>query len=263
MKKIAIMTWFHYNNFGTALQVSALTEIINKLGFQAEVIDYIPDNAVVTLADYKKRTFFSDKLIKKLKIRRNEPVLDEERKNAFNKFLNNHIIMTNKCKTSSDLFQLNNMYNAFVCGSDQIWAPSVFNPKYFLDFVEDSNKMIAYAPSIGLNKIEDKHINNRMRDCIERFNNLSIREDQGKQLIKQLCGKDAKVVLDPTLLLSSEEWDLMSIPTGQNAPYILCYFLGYNKENWKHVEKLSKKTNIPLKLIPVFSQDARRGHDVI
>lgn len=102
-----------------------------------------------------------------------------------------------------------------------------------------------------------------MKECIERFKYLSIREEQGRKIINELCGKDAKVVLDPTLLLSSDEWNNIAVTTNQKSPYILCYFLGNNKETWNHVEKLSAKINIPIKIIPIFTKDYKRGHDVV
>lgn len=263
MRKVALMTWFHYHNFGTSLQVTASTYVIRKLGYQADVVNYIPHGKLVTLKGYKDISYYMQKIIKKIKNRKIRLVFDEDKEQAFIDFLNRNINLTNECKTDSDLFLLNEKYDSFVCGSDQIWAPSLFNSKYFLDFVEDTNKMIAYAPSIGLSKIEDKYVKGRMKECIDRYKYLSIREEQGKQLIKELCGKQAKVVLDPTLLLTSKEWDTMAVPTNQKSPYILCYFLGNNKESWQHVEKLSKKTNIPLKIIPVFSNDLERSYDVV
>lgn len=262
MKKVAIMTWSHYQNYGTSLQVTASTYTIQKLGYDVDVINYIPHGRLVTAVDYSDISYYTRKLASKIKNVSNKPYNDEVKKNSFNEFISKHIKLTKEYKTDSDLFQLNNQYDSFVCGSDQIWAPSIYNSKYFLDFVEDTDKIVAYAPSIGLSKIEDKYVRNRMKENINRFKHLSIREEQGKELIKELCGKEATVVLDPSLLLSSEEWNKMAVPTNQKAPYILCYFLGNNKESWKHVEKLSKKINIPLKIIPVFSRDFNRGHDV-
>ena len=215
------------------------------------------------VCNYKDITFYTNKLNEKIKSVNNRRVPDSERELAFNKFLDAQIELTGECKTSSDLFQLNDKYEAFICGSDQIWAPSLFNSKYFLDFVEDPNKIIAYAPSIGLSNIEDVYVKNCMKKSIERFQHLSIREKQGQKLIQQLCNKEAQVVLDPTLLLSSEEWDNMAVSTKQKSPYILCYFLGNNKDTWKNVRQISKATKIPLKIIPVFKKDYKRDGDVV
>ena len=262
MKKVALMTWSQYYNFGTSLQVTASTFTMKKLGYQVDVVNYIPHAKLVTLKDYKNINYYTGKMKKKIKNRKNKSIIDQDREKAFVNFLDKNISLTEKCKTDSDLFLLNEKYDAFVCGSDQIWAPSIFNAKYFLSFVDKPQKMVAYAPSIGLSKIEDPYIKNRMTENISRFEHLSVREAQGAKLIKEICNKEAKVVLDPTLLLTASEWDTMAIPENENNPYILCYFLGTNKDNWSHAYELSKKTNIPLKIIPVFSPDYERGHDV-
>lgn len=110
-------------------------------------------------------------------------------------------------KTYSELNDLNMEYDAFVCGSDQIWSPLCYDSKYFLDFVENTDKMIAYAPSIGSTKIDDSIIREKMFQHISRFKHLAVREQQGAELIKKLTGHDAKVVLDPTLLMDAAEWD--------------------------------------------------------
>lgn len=262
MKKVALMTWSQYHNFGTSLQVTATTYIMIGLGYQVDVVNYIPHAKLVTLPNYKNPNYYLNKIYNKIKARKNKSIFDEAREQAFIQFLNEHITLTEECKTASDLFLLNEKYDTFVCGSDQIWAPSIYNGKYFLDFVEKPQKMVAYAPSIGLSKIEDPYVKNRMKENISRFTHLSVREEQGAKLIKEICNKEAKVVLDPTLLLTSNEWDTMAIPIGEKQEYILCYFLGTNKDNWNHVYELSKRTNIPLKIIPVFEPDYERGHDI-
>lgn len=263
MKKVALMTWFHYLNYGTSLQVTASIYTIKKLGYQVDVVNYIPHAKLVTLKNYKDFNLYLGIIKKKIKNGKNKSIIDQDRKKAFEKFLDKNISLTEECKTDSDLFLLNEKYDAFVCGSDQIWAPSIFNEKYFLSFVENPKKMIAYAPSIGLSIIEDPYVKKRIAENIGRFEQLSVREVQGAKLIKEICNKNAKVVLDPTLLLTAGEWDTMAIGNNESNPYILCYFLGTNKDNWSHVYKLSKKTNIPLKIIPVFSSDYERGNDVV
>jgi len=258
------MTWYHYPNFGTALQVTALSYIIAKMGYQPRVIQYIPYGELLTRGVYKKPAFYIKKIISAIEYR--NLIKDEGRKMAFRTFLSEHIKFTRPCRTASELFALNSEFDAFVCGSDQIWAPTFFNSKYFLDFVQQPSKLVSYAPSIGLSVIEDMYVRNRMKEYISRFNHLSIREEQGQSLIRELCGKEAVVVLDPTLLLKPDEWDCMvsnQIEPSSCIPYILCYFLGANKLSWKKVRILSKKTGLPVKVIPVFNQDLRRGYQVI
>lgn len=263
MKKVGIMTWWHYCNLGTVLQVTATSRTVNKLGYEANVIKYFPHGKVITLnKDYKSLNRYIKKLEKKINRRKIKQFKDIDREKAFEKYLNKHITLTKLCETDSHLYDLNNYIDAFICGSDQIWAPSCFNSKYFLDFVEDTNKMIAYAPSIGLFKIEDHYVRERMKECISRFKHLGIREEQGQKLIKDLCNKEAKVVLDPTLLLGQEEWNEIASKEIKDSNYILCYFLGNNTKSWNHIRLLSKKTGLKVKVIPVFEEDLTRGFEI-
>src|SRR5690554_4442311 len=142
MKKVALMTWSHYHNFGTSLQVTASTYTIKKLGYKVDVINYMPHGKLVTLGDYKNISYYKEKLVKRIKNRRNKLAIDNDREKAFESFLKGNISLTEECKTDSDLFLLNKKYDAFVCGSDQIWAPTLFNAKYFLNFVQNTEKMV-------------------------------------------------------------------------------------------------------------------------
>lgn len=262
MKNIGVMTWFSYHNYGSALQVTALNKKIRELGYNPEVINYIPHGKVRSLSSdiYSE---YVKKIKIKLKNKGKREYKGELREEKFNKFLNDNLILTDMCRTSSELFELNDKFDAFVCGSDQIWAPTCFNPKYFLDFVLDNRKKISYAPSIGLTKIEDIYVKNRMKENISSFDNLSIREEQGKKLIKDICGKEAKVVLDPTLLLKKEDWKQLESNIYKEEKYILCYFLGNNKNSWESVNKIAKKSGLKVKVIPVFEDDFKREYDVI
>lgn len=266
MKKVAIMTWYNYTNFGTVFQAVALFNTVLKLGYYPMIIHYIPHQKLVTRKGiYKRLNFYGkmlEEMINKYIINQNL-IKDEKRDRAFESFLNRYVKLTVPCKTDSELFRLNEEFDAFICGSDQIWAPTLFNSKYFLDFVQDENKMISYAPSIGLPVIEDKYVRHLMKQYIGRFKHLSVREEQGKYLIQELCGKEAIVVLDPTLLLTTNEWNNMTSYKIESDPYILCYFLGTNSQSWRHINILSKKTGLSVKIIPIFNRDFKRGYEAV
>ena len=74
--------------------------------------------------------------------------------------------------------ELNNIYNGFVCGSDQIWGPRWFDSHYFLDFVADSKRKIAYAPSIGVTELSSFQAAWSMKKLISKIKYLSVREKQ-------------------------------------------------------------------------------------
>ena len=202
-QKVAIMTWYTYQNYGSALQASALYHVIQRMGYEPDFIDYTPKGNV---RDSVHSTF-SERLIKRIKAKLDPVYVSAERSVRFENYMKTRTTCSAKCNSYPELHDLNNRYNAFICGSDQVWAPNCYDSKYFLDFVDDTEKMIAYAPSIGLPDVENDTVRSRMADHIARFKHLSIREQQGADLIKRMTGQTAKVTLDPTLLLESSEWD--------------------------------------------------------
>lgn len=258
MKKIGIMTWYHYENYGTILQASALYRIIIKLGYQPELIQYMPKGNLVENTPVNI-LYIAKKAINKFHNLKNRSFFSLKKSELFQKYLSEMITETVPYNTFSELRDLNSTYDAFVCGSDQIWSPLCFDEKYFLSFVSDKTKMIAYAPSIGTSKIENRTIKNQMKMLISRFDFLSVREKQGAQLIGSLCNKQANIVLDPTLLLTKTEWEeylqLSKIEKGKRIPgnYIICYFLGdYSKDIRKIMKCISKILKMPAYVIPIF-----------
>ncbi len=253
--EIAIMTWHTYENYGTALQASALFKVIQSMGYAPALVDYLPKGSIpktIKAEQVLKEVVTTVK--KKLNHAFSSNYSSEERSKLFIDYWENRVAYTTKCASYPELHDLNSTYSAFVCGSDQIWSPLCYDSKYFLDFVENPGKMVAYAPSLGSSQIDNPYVREQMKRAISRFEKLSVREEQGADIIKELTGKTAKVVLDPTLLLTSEQWD--SYAETQNTlklkqdQYILCYFLGQDKKYLKYVERLSKKLDVPYYVIP-------------
>ena len=262
MKKVAIMTWWHYSNYGTALQVTALYHVVTKMGYKVDVIDYIPHGRVVKQENLKALIKF---IYEKICLAINLPYQNDELKIRFEEYRDEYLTFTPKCKTESDLFLLNDSYEAFVCGSDQIWAPTVFEPKYFLNFVKNNKRKIAYAPSIGVNEFEDEEIMQETQRLINGFDFISVREKQGQDILKNIFNKDTVLVLDPTLLYDKHQWqELLKIKkSAKKEKYILCYFLGHNESHWSCVKEIAAKLNLPVKIIPTHKKDLKRKGTVI
>ena len=247
MKKIGIVTVYRNINYGSKLQSYALQKILYDLGFECEnlKIDFSENdqlkkiNPLSKISLYLKnpaKIFYRRK--KLLRIKKFEEYLQENIKES--------IYTTNEVKKL--ILNNDSPYSYYICGSDQIWAPNQFNKDYFLNFVSDSDLKIAYAPSIGLPTIPKELIND-YRKLISDIGHLSIREKDGAEIIKRITGKDIPVVFDPTLLLTKQEWLEHSIDNNQKN-YILCYFLGENKEHRKWVEKLKKQTGYKILVLP-------------
>ena len=254
MKKIGLMTWFNYQNFGTALQCTALDYVIRNMGYSTEIINYTRTHRYV---GKKNGSFVAIMkiIIDKIKISVFlKPYYNKEREKLFKEYIDSLLIKTEKCSTSSELRQLNKYFDAFVCGSDQIWSPLCFDENYFLSFVNSGSRMVSYAPSFGVTSILDKEIKLKISRLLVKFKNLSVREKAGAEIVEDLIGKYAEVVLDPTLLLNSKDWDsfIGSCDKKINREYIICYYLGDYRRYVNLEKKLSEYLGLPVYVIPTY-----------
>jgi len=268
VKKIAIMTWYQHMNYGTALQATALQKVIKNMGYEVEGINYISHIGHTRKTKLEKilSIYFMKRKLKQIFRQWKYKYSNNDRTDAFVKFYEKYITMSDSAQTSSELYALNNRYDAFVTGSDQIWTPLCFDSKYYLDFVDNPNKMIAYAPSFGVDKIDNKFAQKEIIRLLSRFSSISVRETQGAKIISELIKeKKAEVVLDPTLLLSSTEWEEFRIKrnNSNSEKYILCYFLGEDEKKWRHVKRIAKHLNLTVKVIPVHPKDYYREFTIL
>lgn len=260
--KLGILTWYHYRNYGTALQAAALSAALRKLGHQPEVIDYHSPGYFTTLPEYSLSRF-ARKLSNKFhrsRPSRNPRLFGEEKDLKFEAFLNRYLRFSQRCHTLADLERLNTSFDAFLCGSDQIWSPLVFHPRYFLDFVREPQRKIAYAPSIGTEEIRDRYVRPEMARLLADFGSLSVREESGRRIIQELTGRNAAVVVDPTQLLTQTDWiEAFGLrQDGGGKPYLLVYFLGNQAECWAAAASTAEALGLELRIIPVFTSDLDR-----
>jgi hypothetical protein len=169
---------------------------------------------------------------------------------------------------SGNLKELNNRYDIFISGSDQIWFPNkeIFNSFYYLEFTDESKLRIAYAPSIGVSLYPDEY-KLRVKPLLERFNYLSTREKIGSELLGSFCKRKIESVLDPTLLMTRDEWENIidhavknkEIDEVKDDKYILCYFLGNNPWYWRSVKKIQKKLKCKTVNLPMNWQSMNKA----
>lgn len=229
MKKIGIVT-IQSMNYGNRLQNYALQEVLKKYG------------DCYTL--YKNK----DRIGLKADIRILAHIIrSKTRSDYFSKF--NKYIQYDKKTTSSDC-EISNQYDYFVAGSDQIWNPLFkFNDDIeFLSFANDDQK-IAYAASIGLSELPTEYVD-LYEARLKGFKAISMREEAGTRIVKDIIGKtDIVTVLDPTLLLEKEQWDKISKMSKYqpDKPYVFKYILGIdNHEVDLEIEKMAKSKNLEI-----------------
>lgn len=252
MKKIGIITLNGYFNYGNRLQNYALQEVLKSFNYDVETI----------WVENKVRTKKSKSTREKLKMIVKDPKailrriyrlfyldnLNNQREQIFKDFSNKYIKETTT-KISEDYLPNDflNQYEYFVTGSDQVWNPFFTNasPLYFLTFAP-KEKRIAYSPSFGISELPAECVND-FSTWIDNMAYLSVREDAGADIIYDLTGRNAKVLADPTLLLSKENWLSIAKPVS-NKPkedYLLTYFLGAVPDTTKaQIKKYAQKYNL-------------------
>ena len=133
--------------------------------------------------------------------------------------------------------------DAVVVGSDQLWRPSNIVGCYFtLEFVPDNIKKIAFSTSFGVPEIP-KQLHKHAKNYLSRIEHISVREDSGADIVKAESGREAKVVCDPTMMLTSEDWmHIQQEKPIADGKYILMYLMGDNPEQREFVKKLKEKS---------------------
>lgn len=137
--------------------------------------------------------------------------------------------------TTKDYHDVVKDADMFITGSDQIWNPFCggYNPMMFLEFVNDGTKCISYSSSISQPSIHPL-VEQRMKKALSKFKHIAVREQRSVELLKALLGRnDVKLVVDPTYLLSAEEWtkfgDKAELEFQLPEKYIFCYFVGWKR----------------------------------
>lgn len=249
--KIGIVTFVKCDNYGAELQAYALQWKLNQLGYDAELIDLqkiekdLASNASSILPAIKNRfkvygwkaPFEIEKLVvdvlqRKLAAKKNESNAEEKHK-LFLDFFDKFIRHSNRYYTIEEIRQATDLpYDVYIAGSDQIWN-YMHNDNldvYFLEFAKKFGaRRISYAASISAASIPVKY-QDEYRKLLKNIQYLSVRELHGAKLIKELAGRDVEVVLDPTLLITSEEWlnNVAKNPLSGDK-YVLVYTLSGSK----------------------------------
>lgn len=227
--KIGIVTITELDNFGNRLQNYALQRVLMDLGLDVETI---PNYIVFKYR--KSKRWRLNQLKKGIRNKDCSVISPLIRQIRFEKFDKKHFAFSNNYSDINHISKcLNEEYDYFIAGSDQIWNPYfTFNLDFnFLTFC-DKHKRLAYAASFGVDEIPEEKVC-VYREYINGIDQMSVREYSGKKIVKLISGKDVPVLVDPTILLDREQWKTLSKKPKwiRNAQkYILLYYLGKTEE---------------------------------
>lgn len=273
--RIAIITQFG-DNYGNKLQNYALQTLLESMGYKVETIivkDGIkfhhPESKKDSLLKYRPK-YISQVISSRFKNKHpyknqrdgirasikfgktdNPKKLNYSRSEGFKRFAKQRLHISENVLIPGGRYTDN--YDAYICGSDQIWNPSYSSTgaAYFLQFAP-KYKRIAFAPSFGVSKIADE-LKPLYKKWLDGIPYLSVREEKGAQIINELTGRSVPVLPDPTLCLSGEQWEFVEKKPAftDEQPYILTYFLGNETNKYRRfIEAYSKHAGA--KIINLF-----------
>lgn len=224
---VAILNFWNIRNMGGAIQAWALQHVIQFLGYSNALINYCPPPT---------RTDFYGSFVER--------------------FAKKNLIYTEIADSFPALNNCNEYFDTFVLGSDCIWGNwwteemsreiSLF---YYGSFISSNKKIISYAPSFGNNSFcRSETMTGLIKYYLDKMDHISVRENSGVNILKDTFGIDAVQVLDPTLLLNSNEYDeLIKNSDFHEKGYIFNYSIGIRDDDTAYQEIMHKTA----------------GHDVI
>ncbi len=250
MKRIGIVTVHGYNNYGNRLQNYAVQKIVKNLGF--EVVTLKTQTALITKKPTILQSLYNNRknLLNKIKsklIARKYKALSSLRLEKFKKFTEKHIKETPSYITNnSDKTHLDDEYDFFITGSDQVWNPVLKGTDIeFLQFVSPK-KRVAFSASIGTSFIPEGR-KAYYQKALSEIPSISVREYEAKGLVETLTKRnDIEVIVDPTMLLSKNEWlKLCEHSLKKPKKYILVYFLGQQSTKYRSfIQKIAKDNHL-------------------
>lgn len=246
--RIGLITIHNANNYGAVLQTFALVNVLSTYG-KVEVINY--DNRHISRDSDLIRFYPS---IHGLLGTGKDIFRIIPRRKAIGKFLEfrNRYINTTQLYSKRKLQQNKlDKFDIYISGSDQIWNPACVSRKkvldsiYFCDFTSSEKKKISYASSLGSYSFSSSE-KEQLKIYLKDFTHISVREKEAQLFLNDLLSLNVEHVLDPTLLLSKQEWlDSFKIKENDSAEkYILLYSVPRSKLLAKTVDYISKKLNL-------------------
>ena len=264
MKKIALVSSFHVFNYGAVLQSLATLKFLQACNFYVECIKYKKDKSIrqilrslplLMIFDVRQMKF--DSIKQKIyarffsgKLRKNIDVRDKK----FKKFIEEYFVQSTPICGYHKLKEVGSKYEIAIVGSDQVWHPiNLGTHLNDLSWVADDVPKIAYASSFGVSEIPSIQKKSTQK-YLNRLTTISVRENAGAKIVKELTGKEVPVVCDPSLLYDASFWNNFAIETKLcECDYILCYFLGKSSEHRILANALKTKTGAKIISLPHVS----------
>lgn len=265
MKRIATISYniyCNFTNYGSALQTWALHQAIKRLGYSPILTDYCPD----ILFDKDPLNPFGsmwdrDEESKRM-VELSMPAI-RENYYKFDMFYHKRFERTQKKYTSANFNEIvaDENLDSFVCGSDTIFCPDEFgfDDGYYANYNAMKGRSVSYAASFG-----DPHFTEEtykiLNERLKNFKALGIRENQMIPYLKQHADVPVQRVLDPTLLLTAQEYEQIMAMSQEKEKYLLLYARRYSPKMETYAERIAKENGWKILNISLRATNAERGH---
>ena len=259
--KTAIITFIRAYNYGATLQAYALQKSLQKLGLEADVLDYAPN--------YFKELYWLRFISQKMRRRPYRPLKKwlkyqiakkrlQQRNKKYERFISEWIRLSEKQYRSQQDLDNDPSYSAYIVGSDQVWCAALtnFDPVFFLNWAHPKRPLrFSYAASFGEAPIPDNLVE-EYKQQLSGWDAHSVRENSGVRLLHSLINEPVLQCCDPSLLLSAPEWNKIAAKkVSFRKPYILVYYVNNILNVADHAKKLQQKTGLDVLLFTSITQE--------
>lgn len=245
--RVGILTFQNTTNYGAMFQAYALQTFINQY-CACEILNYTNS----TLKDRYEINPFKAKSIKDFV--KKSLHYKENKKNMliFDEFKRKKLNISDEEYNENNIAKADLKYDLFIAGSDQVWNFKLTNydRNYFLTFASNKAKRNSYAASLGVSKLNESD-EQFLKELITQQNNISVRENEGKNLINDVISEKEKnminVNIDPVFLLSLKDWDKLigNVNVTYNN-YLFIYEVAYIPEILEFAKKIAKDKNLKI-----------------
>lgn len=239
--KVGVITFHRALNYGALLQAFALRYSLAELGADAEILDY--RNQVIEDM-YFYPSFWQRRTVKDKVKFLVQGKSELKRREKFEKYRKKYLNLSREITAGNDMINLSKEYDIFVTGSDQVWNYGAhnFDANYFLHFINDKKRKYSYAASFGVSSLP-KDLKDNYKELLGNFAMCSVREEQGLKILGDLGIENRRIDLDPTMLLTKEEWkSQFDISDYQHERYIFAYYFELTDTLRAYIEKLALET---------------------
>ena len=249
--RIGILTHPQSVNYGGILQCYALYTYLRKIGYEPIVIHREADRSFFFF-------FFARSFLIAIHFPRYYTPNKVDRSINLRPFIEKYLERTKPIRSQSQIRRICKDYqlNAVIVGSDQVWRKSFalkFGYNYFLDFVPEDIKKMSYAASLGLSEWEyDLEETAAIKQLLASFSGISVREKDAVSLLKNNAGVDAIQHIDPTLLLSADDYSKIASKKLLEESYVFVYWLGAKEQIFERIRILEEEGK---KVVSLFLRD--------